>query len=65
MAEQQYLLSHTADAAKRARLELWEHLEEALVHKCAQPIEFTTFFDLNRLIPWLRLASRAGDEPHG
>jgi hypothetical protein len=48
MAEQPYLLSHTADAAERARLELWEHLEEALVHKCAQPIEFTTFFDLTQ-----------------
>jgi hypothetical protein len=48
MAEQPYLLSHTADAAERERLELWEHLEEALVHKCAQPIEFTTFFDLTQ-----------------
>jgi ubiquinone/menaquinone biosynthesis C-methylase UbiE len=29
MAEQQYVLSQTADAAERARLELWEHIEDA------------------------------------
>jgi ubiquinone/menaquinone biosynthesis C-methylase UbiE len=29
MAEQQYILSHTADAAERARLALWEHSEDA------------------------------------
>src|SRR5262249_18498056 len=29
MAEQQYLLSHTADAAERERLALWEHIEDA------------------------------------
>jgi ubiquinone/menaquinone biosynthesis C-methylase UbiE len=29
MAEQQYILSHTADAAERARLHLWAHSEDA------------------------------------
>ena len=29
MAEQQYVLSHTADAAERERLALWEHIEDA------------------------------------
>ena len=29
MAEPQYVLSHTADAAERARLALWEHSEDA------------------------------------
>src|SRR5262249_12985672 len=29
MAEQQYVLSHTADAAERERLELWAHIEDA------------------------------------
>ena len=29
MAEQQYVLSQTADAAERERLDLWEHIEDA------------------------------------
>src|SRR5262245_44267904 len=29
MAEQQYVLSHTADATERERLALWEHIEDA------------------------------------
>jgi hypothetical protein len=29
MAEQQYILSQTADAAERERLALWEHIEDA------------------------------------
>jgi len=29
MAEQQYVLSHTADAVERERLALWEHIEDA------------------------------------
>jgi ubiquinone/menaquinone biosynthesis C-methylase UbiE len=29
MAEQEYILSHTADAAERERLELWAHIEDA------------------------------------
>ena len=29
MAEQQYVLSHTTDAAERARLALWEHSADA------------------------------------
>src|SRR5215468_3570075 len=29
MAEQQYVLSQTADAAERERLDLWAHIEDA------------------------------------